>query len=146
MKLSPWVSFHHDHRLMVFRPRGVLDEPQVVKIVDMLDQLEKEAHQPFNRYSDLSKLDAIDLRFEFIFQISLHRRQVYSKYPPVKSAFYVTSAATARVVRAHAILTDRSPLKVRSFKDVGSAAKWLDLPVEELDIGDSTTQPIRTGR
>ena len=53
---------------MVFRPRGVLDEPQVVKIVNMLDQLKKDAHQPFNRYSDLSKLDAIHLRFEFIFR------------------------------------------------------------------------------
>ena len=134
MKLPRWVSFHHDHRLMVFRPLGVLDEPEVEKTVAMLEQLEKEADQPFNRFSDLSKLDAIDLSFEFIFRISLHRRLIYSKHPPVRSAFYVTSPATARVVRAHAILTDRSPLKVKSFKDMVSAAKWLGVPVEELEI------------
>ena len=134
MKLLPWVSFHHDHRLMVLRPLGVLDEPQVEKTVAMLEQLEKEADQPFNRFSDLSKLDAIDLSFEFIFRISLHRRLTYSKHPPVRSAFYVTSPATARVVRAHAILTERSPLMVKSFKDVVSAAKWLGVPVEELEL------------
>ena len=119
---------------MVLRPLGVLNEPQVEKTVAMLEQLEKEADQPFNRFSDLSKLDAIDLSFEFIFRISLHRRLTYSKHPPVRSAFYVTSPATARVVRAHAILTERSPLKVKSFKDVVSAAKWLGVPVEELEL------------
>lgn len=134
MKLPRWVSFHHDHRIMVFRPLGVLDEREVERIVAMLDRLEEEADRPFNRFSDLSKLDAIDLSFEFIFRISLHRRLIYSKYPPVRSAFYVTSPATARVVRAHGILTDKSPLQVKSFKDVVSAAKWLGVPVQELEI------------
>lgn len=134
MKLPRWVSFHHDHRLMVFRPLGILDEPEVERTVAMLEQLEKEADRPFNRFSDLSKLDAINLGFEFIFRISLHRRLVYSKSPPVKSAFYVTSPATNRIVRAHAILTDRSPLQVKSFKDLVLAAKWLGVPIEDLEI------------
>jgi hypothetical protein len=134
MKLLPWISFHHDHRLMVFRPRGIVDEPHVEKTVAMLEQVEQGADQPFDRYTDLSKLDAVDLSFEFIFRISLHRRLAYSKYPPVKSAFYVTSPATFRVARAHAILTDRSPLKVRWFKEVTPAAKWLGVPIEDLEI------------
>ena len=67
MKLLPWTSFHHDLRLMVFRPRGILDEPQVEKVIAMLEKAEAEADRPFNRYSNLSKLDAVDLRMGLLF-------------------------------------------------------------------------------
>src|SRR5215213_1459669 len=98
---------------MIFRPRGIVDEPHVEKTIAMLEKVEEEMSEPFDRYTDFSKLDAIDLRFEFIFRISLHRRLVYAKNPTVKSAIYVTSPATARVARTHVLLTDQSPLKVK---------------------------------
>ena len=115
MKLLPWVMFHHDIRLMVFRPKGVVDEPHIEKTIAMLEGVEEKADQPFDRYTDLSRLDAIDLSFKFIFRVSLHRRISYGKNPPVKSAFYVTSAATARVAKIHIMLTEHSALKVRMF-------------------------------
>jgi hypothetical protein len=133
-KLLPYVSFHHDLHLMVFRPTGIVDEPHVEKTVAMLEKVEEETDQPFNRYTDLSKIDAIDLRFEFIFRISLHRRLVRAKQPPVKSAIYVTSPATARVARTHVLLTDRSPLQVRMFKAASEAADWLGVTVEDLEL------------
>jgi hypothetical protein len=135
MKLLPGVSFHHDVHLMVYRPRGIVDEPHVERIVAMLEELEHKAEKPFDRYSDLSKLDAIDLRFEFVFRVSLHRRLAYADHPPVKSAFYVTSSATERIVRAHAILTDRSPLQVKMFRKIDDVANWIGVTVEELNMG-----------
>ena len=132
MKLPPNVLFHHDLHLMVWRPRGILNAKEVNRIVDFLEQEEDRAAQPFNRFTDNSKLDAVDLDFDFVFKVSLHRRLVYAQRPPVKSAFYVNSPAVARIVRVHAILTDRSPLQVKMFKDFESAAKWLGVSEETL--------------
>ena len=133
MKLPPNVVFHHDLRLMVYRPRGIINEKEVNRIVEFLEREEDRAEHPFNRFTDNSKLDAVDLDFDFIFRISLHRRLFYANRPPVKSAFYVNSPAVARVVKLHAILTDQSPLQVKMFKDFAGAAKWLGVSVETLE-------------
>ena len=82
MKLPPDVLFHHDLRLMVFRPRGVLDENRVDEIVAFLEKEEERAHKPFDRFSDLSKLDVIDLNYQYVFRVSLHRLRSYAKGPP----------------------------------------------------------------
>ena len=74
----------------------------------------------------------VDLNFRFVFHIALHRRLSYAKYPAIKSAFYVTSEATAHYAKLHAMLTDYSPLEVNLFGDLASAAKWLDVPTAAL--------------
>jgi len=136
LKLPPNVIFHHDLRLMVYRDRGILKQKQVKRIVDFLDKEEARTPKPFNRFTDMSKLDAIDLDFSFVFQIALHRRITYSKRkgPPIKSAFYVTSPGAAQVVRIHAFVTDHSPIQVRMFTELGKAAKWLGVSEETLEI------------
>ena len=53
-------------------------------------------------------------------------------HSPVKSAFYVTSPATAHYAKLHAMLTDYSPLDVALFAEREAAAKWLSVPVEVL--------------
>ena len=133
MKLPPNVVFHHDLRLMVYRPRGIINEKEVKRIVEFLEREEDRDERPFNRFTDNSKLEAIDLDFHFVFRISLHRRLVYANRPPVKSAFYVNSPALARVVELHAIVTDHSPLQVKMFNDFAAAAKWLGVSVETLE-------------
>ncbi len=101
-------------------------------IVAFLEKTEDKAVRPFNRFTDLSKLDALDLDFKTMIRVSLHRRLIYSKHSPVKSAFYVTSPAAARVVKVHAILADHSPLKVKMFTELPPAAKWLDVSLNTL--------------
>lgn len=132
-KLPRFVIFHHDLFLAVFRPRGILNDKIVSPIIAWLDAEEDQAGKAFNRFTDLSKLDAVDLNLDKIFRFSLHRRAIY-KRDPVKSAFYVTSPATARVVRWHVLLTDRSPLKVKMFNELAVAAKWLGVSEEELEL------------
>ena len=116
MKLPPHVSFHHDLRLMVWRPRGILQEKQVIQIVEFLENEEDRAEKPLNRFTDSSKLDAIDLHLHFVLRVSLHRRLVYAERPPVKSAFHVTSEAVARFVKVHVLMTDHSPLQCAMFE------------------------------
>lgn len=134
MKLPPDVSFHHDLQLMVWRPRGVLQEKGVNRIVEFLEREEDRAEKPFNRFTDTSKLDAIDLDFKFVFHVSLHRRLIYARRFAVKSAFYVTSPAAARVVKIHLLMTDYSPVKCAMFKTLAETAKWLGVSVDTLKI------------
>src|SRR4051812_21537013 len=99
-KLLPGVCFRDDLRLLIYRPRGVLVEDEISRIVLMLLTLEEEAGQAFNRYTDLSQLEGVNLSMKFVCRVSLHRRAVYERFPPVKSAFYVTGDAAAAAVES----------------------------------------------
>ena len=46
----------------------------------------------------------------------------------------VTSPATTHYAKLHAMLTDHSPLHVSLFAERAAAAKWLDVPVEALEV------------
>ena len=133
-EIAPDVQFHEDLRLVVWKPRGILDQSVVNEIVAFIDAAEAKASKPFNRFADLSALDAVDLNFKFVFDIALHRRLSYAQHSPVKSAFYVTSPATAHYAKLHAMLTDYSPLDVALFTERAAAAKWLGVPVEALMV------------
>jgi len=117
---------------MLWKPHGILDQALVNEVVAFIDTAEKRSSEPFNRFTDLSALDMVDLNFKFVFDIALHRRLAYAPNPPVKSAFYVTSPVTTHYTKLHAMLTDYSPLEVSLFTDRGGAAAWLGVTVEAL--------------
>jgi hypothetical protein len=103
-----------------------------MEIVAFIEGIERRIKTPLNRFADLSALDAVDLNFKFVFYVALGRRLSAKPKPAVKSAFYVTSPATAHFAKLHAMLTDYSPLEVCLFTDVAEAARWLELPVDAL--------------
>jgi hypothetical protein len=119
---------------MLWKPHGILDEAIVNEMVAFIDAAEERANKPFSRFADLSALDAVDLNFNFVFHIGLHRRLAYVPHSPVRSAFYVTSQTTAHYAKLHAMLTDLSPLDVALFTDRAAAAKWLGVPIEALIV------------
>ncbi len=136
-KLPANVIFHQEIRLLVFRPRGVLDQKTLTTMAGFLAKEEVRASKPFNRFTDMSKLDAVDLDFRVMFELALHRRVGYRARPAVKSAFYVTSKASERIVKIHALLNGCSPLRVEMFTEVHDAAKWLDTSPETLEFDAS---------
>ena len=101
-------------------------------MVEFIEAVEKRSREPLNRFVDLSALDAVDLNFKFVFHVALGRRLSAAPRPAVKSAFYVTSPATAHYPKLHAMLTDHSPLHVSLFTERAAAAKWLGVPLEAL--------------
>ena len=124
---------------MVYRPRGILTEDRLVSVVQFLEKVEDQASKPFHRFTDLSKLDALDIEFKSIIRLSLHRRLTYGQHTPIKSAFYVTSPAAARVVKVHVLLTDHSPLMVKMFEELPLVAKWLDVSINLLQAEGAPT-------
>lgn len=121
-----------DARLLIWHPRGVLTEPVLNKILAYLVLQEGRFGRSFNRFTDLSLIDAVDLTFKYVFHFALYRRLSRIGRETVKSAILVTSPEVARYVKLHVLVTDYSPLKVRMFKEYGAAAKWLEVSVEKL--------------
>ena len=134
MESPPDVRFHEDLHLIVWRPRGLLDEAAVNRVLVDLQRREAAAAKPFNRFSDLSLVESFHLSFKYVFHVALYRRLSYAGRKPVKSAFYVTHPQAAHIVRIHALMTDQSPLNVEMFEEREAAAKWLGVPVESLTM------------
>ena len=132
MKLPAHVRFRKELSLVLWQPQGVLDEAVVGEVIAFVETAERRAGKPFNRFVDLSALDAVDLNFKFVFHVALGRRLSAIPKPAVKSAFYVTSPATAHYAKLHALLTDFSPLDVSLFTSRAPAAEWLDVPEKAL--------------
>src|SRR5437660_1258645 len=86
MKPPVDVECLEDARLFIWRPRGVLNEGLVNNIVVFVREQEESFGRPFNRFTDLSALDAVDLNFDYVFRIALYRRLSYAG-DKVKSAF-----------------------------------------------------------
>ena len=132
MKLLPDLQFHEDIRLLIYRPRGVLNEQSVDKIVGIIGELESKLQEPFNRFFDTLGHDEVDLNYRYVIQISLHRVLSYGDRPPVKSAILATDSTIAHYCQLHAIITEDSPINVRIFQQREQAAQWLGVPIEQL--------------
>ena len=132
MKLPAHVLFRKELSLILWKPHGILDQPLVNEIIAFIETAEKRTSKPFNRFTDMSALDMVDLNFKFVFHIALGRRISATPKPAVKSAFYVTSPATTHYAKLHAMLTDYSPLDVSLFTKRSAAAEWLGVPAEAL--------------
>jgi hypothetical protein len=132
MKLAPDIEFHEDIRLLVYRPRGVLDEQALKKVISILEDLEARLREPFNRFSDTLGADEVELNFKYVIQFSLCRRLSYAGHPPVKSAILATDSTMIHYARLHAVLTQGSPINVRVFTDRQEAAGWLNVPIKTL--------------
>src|SRR5882762_429520 len=107
MTFPPHVEFYEDIRLIVWRPRGLVNREAVNKIITVLGELETTLKEPFNRFSDTVAADAVDLNFEYIISVSLYRRRFYDKRPPIKSAILATDATLIHYGKVHALLTQR---------------------------------------
>jgi len=140
MKLATDVEFDEDIRLLIYRPRGVLNEQSVDKIVRIIGDLESKLHEPFDRFFDTSGHDAVELNFRHVIQISLYRVMSYMDRPPVKSAILATDSTITHYCQLHAIITEDSPIKVRIFQELGGAAQWLGVSPQRLATKSSPTE------
>ena len=132
MNLPPDIQFHEDIRLLIYRPRGLLSEASVNKIIQIVEDLEARFEEPFNRFFDTLGHDEVDLNYRYVIQISLHRVLSYLNRPPVKSAILATDSAIIHYCQLHAIITKDSPINARIFQEREEAAQWLCVPLLRL--------------
>ena len=129
MKLPPELEFHQEIRLLIYRPRGLIDEAAINKIVSVIEDLETESEKPFNRFSDTSDTHEVELNFRYVIRVSLHWRLSHKGGAPVKSAILATDSTLIHYARLLALLTQGSSIKVQVFQDRKEAAQWLGVPL-----------------
>jgi hypothetical protein len=132
MKLPPEIEFHQDIRLLIYRPRGLIDEAVLNKVVSVIEDLEASTQEPFNRFSDTSKIDEVELNFRYVIHVSLHRRLSHKGRAAVKSAILATDSTVVHYARLLALLTQGSSIHVQLFSEPEEAAQWLGVPFERL--------------
>jgi hypothetical protein len=132
MKLPPEIEFHQDIGLLIYRPRGLIDEAAINKIIGVIEDLEAETQEPFNRFVDASGTHEVELNFRYVIRVSLHRRLSHKGRAPVKSAILATDSTLVHYARLLALLTQGSSIKVQVFQDRKEAAQWLAVPLELL--------------
>ncbi len=140
MKFPRDLEFHEDIRLLIWRPRGLLNEASVNKVVSALADLEATMQEPFNRFADSLETDIVDLNFRYILHVSLYRRLSYAGRPPVNSAILATNDTLVHYAKLHALMTQGSPITVRIFDNREGVAEWLAVPLARL------TAPITEDR
>ena len=140
LNLPPDVEFHEDIRLLIYRPRGLIDEAVVNKMVRVIEEIEATTHEPFNRFTDASEIHEVELNFRYVIQVSLHRRLSHVGRAPVKSAILATDSTVIHYARLLALLTQGSSIKVRVFEDRNEAAQWLGVPVELVTAKGSSSE------
>ena len=134
MKLSPQIEFHEDIRLLIYRPHGLINEAAINKVISVIEKIEAESQEPFNRFSDTSETHEVELNFRYVIQASLHRRLAHKGRVPVKSAILATDTALVHYASLLALLTQGSSIKVHLFQDRREAAEWLGVPVERVEV------------
>jgi hypothetical protein len=132
IELPSDVQFLEDTRLFIYRPRGVLSEEVVDKVIVALGKLEFSLPEPFDRFLDTLAVNEIELNVQYVIRVSLYRRFAYAGHPPVKSAILATDSMMIHYARLHALLTHDSPINVRVFQDRAQTAQWLGVPIELL--------------
>src|SRR5215471_14086269 len=132
MKLPPDIEFYQDVRLLIYRPKGLINEAEINRVIGVIEGIEAASQQPFNRFSDTSETHEVELNFQYVIQASLHRRLSHKGRAPVKSAILATDVTLIHYARLLVLLTEGSSIKVRVFQGRQEPAQWLGVPIEAI--------------
>jgi hypothetical protein len=132
MNFPPDIEFYQDLHLLIYRPRGLINETEINRVIEIIEGIEGASQEPFNRFSDTSETHEVELNFHYVIQASLHRRLAHKGRAPVKSAILATDSAIIHYARLLALLTEGSSIRVKVFDKREQVAQWLGVPVELL--------------
>jgi hypothetical protein len=104
--------------LILWRPRGILDESMVNEIIAFIEAVEKRNREPLNRFADLPALDAVDLNFDFallrLAGVSRPRLGARQPYGRTSRTNYVNTRAN--LAPNEAFLRSEAPVSIRERK------------------------------
>lgn len=122
---------HSSLRLVSWHPSGLLDLTLAERVLRFVEAQEQSCSEPFDRFADLSGLDAIHLSFAEVEDLTESRIASYPG-PKVKTAILAVNLLAFGIARMYEQLMRRSPMEVGVFSKLRSAAEWLNVPVEIL--------------
>ena len=122
------IQFHSEQQLVVWHPEGILDLALATQVIDFLTFQEKVLDEAFNRFANLEGVTEVHLTVVELNNLAARRRATYGDGPRVKSAFLATSLACYGIAWLFSILMEKTPIEVQVFRQIESAAKWLNVP------------------
>lgn len=131
MVFSKGIRIDRARRLTTWHPCGELNAAALRELNASVETVESASLAPFDRFTDLSALDGINVSFPDIEELALNRIDSYRGHR-VKSAIYAPAPLAFGLARMYEQLMRRSPIEVRVFSDLPAAAAWLGVPVEAL--------------
>jgi hypothetical protein len=99
-------------------------------VVEFLESAEKLEGKPFDRYTDMTGYNRIEIGLDHI--VRLARRRNNYKGPSVRSAFHAVRLLSLTIARMYEELMCGSRIQVCTFRDRSAAADWLGVPVAVL--------------
>lgn len=123
-----------DDSLIVGRPKGVLDADLTDKLLRFIEIKEVEIETGFNRFCDLTRLDAIHLTTVEILKVTTQRRGFNPNDVLVKSAFLATHPLAFGIARMYEQLLESPRIEVRVFRTPEAAAEWLGVKPDRLKL------------
>ena len=128
------------HDLVAWQPQGVLDDQLLDEIGEWLCTIEK-ASVPEKRFVDLSRLTEVAVRTSHLFEFARKRAEQFAGVTPVKSALFSEDWVCFGIALLYENLMKGTPIDARAFRDRVTAAIWLDVPAEILNLEDKPAPP-----
>ena len=125
------ARYHPECRLVIWRPRGVLNDALADRVVRFVELETCAMGEPFDRFTDFSGLTEIRLKPGHAFQLARSLRQDHPGQP-VKAAFFSEQTVGLGLARMYEELMQDAVSYVRAFRDLSMAARWLGVPTELL--------------
>jgi hypothetical protein len=119
-------------KLMVARPKGILDALTAKRIIEFVEIKEVESETGFNRFCDLSHLEGFNLSPPEILELAGRRRAFNPNDIHVKSAFFATDALGLEIASIYGRLLNSSRIEVRVWSDIQAAADWLGASCQRM--------------
>jgi hypothetical protein len=123
-----------DDRLMVGRPKGILDANTAQRIIEFVEIKELETENGFNRFCDLTRLEEIHLSFADVLRFAARRGTFNPNNVRVKSAFLATNPLAHGIARMYELMLHSPRIEVRVFSEIHVAAEWLAVKPDRLTL------------
>jgi len=120
--------------LLVGRPKGKLDARLGEEVCAFIEIKEALWETGFNRFCDLSQVDAIQISLAEIEELASRRRTFNPNLVPVKSAFLAKSSLAVAIACLYGALLKSPRIRVSVFSTLAEAACWLKVDPAKLQL------------
>lgn len=125
------IEFNSEHRLVISRPAGVVDDYCAMLLMNFLLALERLT-EPFNRVADLTNATDICVSSPAIREYAETRLRNLAHLAPFRAAIIASGPVGEAAGHLYAMLMKGSKVDVGVFRDASSAAAWLGVPEAAL--------------
>jgi len=131
---AAFLRYYANHQLVAWQPQGVLDDRMLDEIAEWVVPTEKALQ--FNRFVDLSKLKEVEISTRHVFAYAQRRAKEFAAAKPVRSALFCEHWVGFWMACLYEELMKNTPIQARAFRELAKAARWLNVPVEILELRD----------